>query len=430
MSNFTAYSRCLWLVVCLVALLTGSATADDESVRQLTPRLQIDVGEPLVDAVSAHGRLFAATADELHAFDPASGRAIWRRRIPNLQSLAVGAHRVWAAAKGSLRQYRIEDGTPILVTETEGDHMMLAPEPVARRLAAQVDGSSVIMRAGDHEILLRHAEPLFPSRWEIFARQTGFWRARLDENNERIFFVAGRRLTAASLQTGAVLYEKSLRHAAVGWPTYLDGSLYFFGANRFFCVDADNGKIRFVSRLNTPRPPVPVVVARQESTQRVWYERLWYWGRRVMGLSRTYVVLRYKNGLAFHYRERDETRLFHPMPGDPLPLFDDGASVFWLMRFKDEVDGIEKSALMRMSKYGNQCYGRAEFAGTASGLHVLSRQRVYAEMAPGRLVSFGIVDLRPRALYDFGDRLIALTQTGGFIVAAAANGRIAVFNRR
>jgi hypothetical protein len=109
-----------------------------------------------------------------------------------------------------------------------------------------------------------------------------------------------------------------------------------------------------------------------------------------------------------------------------MPLADVGWSVYYLCTYRDGRADQTKSVVQRWHKRSAQLYGRSPTLGRATGFFAFGLGRLYAEMAPGRLVEMDLDELRPRRFWQAPDEgLAAMPDDGGILFAVSRAGRIA-----
>lgn len=413
----------LALTVCLGVAATAFAASTPRPLWQTT------VDAPVADAVITKWRVFVATPAGLRAVTVKDGSHAWSVDHPGIRSVSAARRRVWAADARQLAVFDAETGAKKHEIPAPSGSVALAPHPVAGRVLAQRDGVTVIHDGQTLAELSRHGEGLFGER-AAFLRQTGFWRARLDADTGRAFFVHGRQLDAVSLRDGKTLFSVATEHDLIGWPTFHDGRVFVFSKDRLLMIDPTKGEVAWTSSLPTPDPVEPLIVSRSDAEQRPWHQRAWVWAREIVGGSRDYLTLVYAHGIAFHNVDRPRPGLLTPMPDRPLPLVDDGESIFWLFRYVDEADGAAKSALMRMAKHGYQLFGRSPQPGEPTGRFVVGSKRLYVETAPGTLTVFNYNECTVAARLDFGGELATFGAADGRLIVVTRDGRVLAYPLR
>jgi PQQ-like domain len=408
-------------VLTVGALLLSAAGPSD--LPDFKVQWENDLAMPVVDAVVADDFIFVATADQIIALD-AGGQKRWSLDLPAAQSLAAGDGQLWVAAAGKISRLNSRTGANRATADTGAEHVILAPTPVAGALLAEADGASLVIDASTLKIVHKHPEPLFHDRAR-FLRQSGYWLSRVDPDGRRVFFQSDSTVTSVGLPGGEVLFERNVDHRLYGWPTYHDDRVIVVRVNGLLGLNAANGKGKWKRSVKLSKPPDPLLITRRHPPH-PWYKRLWTWGfNQTRGGSRGFLTLRYRHGISFRSAENGRGRVDHPMPDDPMPLYEDANAIFWLFRYTDEADGEAKTALMCMNKFGNQLFGRSPQPGTATGLFLFGDKRVYLEARPGVIVNFDQTELIPRAQIDLGAPLVTLGSVDGRVIGVSETGRVA-----
>jgi hypothetical protein len=418
------------LVICLV--VTPAAGA---SPTTLPATWQTDLAEASHDAVAAGDRLVIATEAGVHAFGSGDGKRLWTTPLPGARSLSTDGSSVWVTAPARLVRLSARTGKQVAEKELPIREAVLAPEPVRGTLLVGDEDQTILIRAKNLDELRRLDEPLFHDQTR-FLRQSGHWRLRFAEDGRRIHFVERGKLLAVATGSGKTVYEVAVPPRSPGLPTVWDDQIYFVSPNRLNCYNLKKGDKLLEKRLRTANPPEPFILAQRSDVPAArhvkWWRRPMVWGREIYNrFFPQRVALRYADGLLFQPTKPSGEQLYHPLPGDALPLAHIDRSTLFLLKYVDEQDGQTKSVLMRWHRGTAQLYGRSPFAGEASGLFALTATHVYAEMSPGLIVEFDLAELEPQRLFSIGaESLEALAVADGKLVALTSAGRIAALTMK
>lgn len=427
-------ARWIWLLVLVLVGLSRLAWPATSEKTSLKPLWSIEQETSATDAVAAGGRLFLALSDRVIAYQTKTGRTLWSVELPAPRSLSADDKRVWAALDGKIVVLTAKTGERIAEKDLPAGETILAPAPILDRLPAQHGAGSLLLDADSLETLYQSAEPLF-GEYAAMLRQTGYWKDRIDPAREQVFFLTPGELTAVSLETGQPNYTVASEDQPIGRPTVYQDLVLVRGAESLSCHRTRDGELLWRSELTSSAATYPLMIAQREDypVKRTlpWYLSFWRWLKALFGFGDpATLLLQTGDGLAFHLTQRAKVKYFYPVPDDPRPLADVEGDAYWTYIFTDERDGQVKSVLQRMNKTSRQLYGRQAIPGRATGMFVMGRKWLFAEMAPGILAGLDQDECDLKRTYERpGDHLIGLFTQDKTMLAVFGQGHIAAFNR-
>jgi len=422
-----------FLLLLMIGIPWRAWSSADEN-KPLKPVWSSEQAAEVRDAVAADGRLFLALADRVAAHRSKTGRMLWSVELPAPLSVSADNDHVWVALERKIVLLAADSGEQLGEGELPAGETILAPTPLGDRLLAQSGAGSLLLDAESLKILHQNAEPLFGEHAAML-RQTGYWKARVDLSRELIFFAPPGQLTAVSLKSGQPVFTVALQERPFGWPTVYEDRVFLRDAEGLTCRQTSDGEPLWRNKLTPTKAPYPLLVINREDypTKRTlpWYLSFWLWLKSLFGLGDpSTLFLQTAEGLAFHLTQRAKVKYNYPLPDEPRPLADAGADAYWLYTFTDTRDGQEKSSLLRMNKKSRQLYGRSVTPGRATGLFVMGRRWLFAEMSPGVLVGLDQDECDRKRVYEIpDDRLVGLFSDEKVMIVVSGKGHVAAFNR-
>jgi len=390
--------RRILIVVLLLASISIAAGAE------WAPKWKTSLGQEAVDAVAAGKAVYTAAISEITAIDLERGDKIWSCPFAAVSSLAANETKVWVSGGGKLSVIDAATGKIVKNQNLPFKQLLLAPAPVNNRLLAETDRGSALLDADGLKTLYQSKEPLFDERRALL-KQTGKWRARINEAKNLVYFVADGKLTAVDLTSGKIKFTSAAVSGLVGWPTVLGDTVLAFAPESLVCFNGDDGGIKWTSKVPTPQPINPLIVF-AGPTQRL-----------------TFV---YPGGLLHHHPDKNKIQIYYPIPERVWPIRAEGEDTFFLYIYTDETDQQMKSAVMRLSQKTAQLYGRSPATGETGGWVVFGKNQVLAELAPGQLQLMDRWELKRIDTFVLpNDRLIYLAATEAKAVAVSQKGVVA-----